>query len=223
MTEQILFIASSASPSSPLCDALLGEGYQVDRIDSRQIGLILEGLQRPADLVVVVADTQPESSLELCRSIRALVSGTPCLMVEAPPGSVAAALRCGADDCVASMADPVEIVARVEALLRRARLGRPGVLAFGDVQVDTVRRRAMTPRGSVDLAPKELSLLVYLTARAGAIVAREELLGQVWGYSTASTRTVDTHMATLRHKLETDSRRPAHLLTVRGRGYQFLF
>lgn len=89
------------------------------------------------------------------------------------------------------------------------------------MQVDLRRGSADAGSGAVALTPKELGLLRYLASRAGSIIAREELLREVWGYAIAATRKVDTHMSALRRKLEANPRRPEHLLTVRGRGYQF--
>ena len=113
-----------------------------------------------------------------------------------------------------------EVQARIEALLRRAR--HNGIVAFGDVHVDLRRGVATLGAGSVSLTPKEMHLLTYLVSHAGSVVARDELLREVWGYAFAVTRTVDTHMSALRKKLENDPRRPTRLVTVRGRGYQFV-
>ncbi len=137
-------------------------------------------------------------------------------------GEVTAALQRGADDCAARIADLPEVLARVSALVRRSQREQGStLLSFGRVQVDLRRGSADIGSGAVALTPKELGLFRYLASRAGAIVARDELLREVWGYAISATRTVDTHMAALRRKLESNPRRPEHLFTVRGRGYQF--
>ena len=137
-------------------------------------------------------------------------------------GDVTAALEQGADDCVPGIAGLPEVLARIASLLRRARQDQLStVFSMGRVQVDLRRGCADLGNGAVSLTPKELSLFHYLASRSGSIVARDELLREVWGYAVAATRTVDTHMSALRRKLESNPRRPEHLFTVRGRGYQF--
>lgn len=222
MTEQVLFITDPGTQADVVRAVLCAEGYQVESLFYSP-DAVEEILQCPAEVLVLAAESEAAPLFELCRKLRARAVSTPCLMVIAADGAAAAALRCGADDCVRGCADPAEIAARVEALLRRARMGRDRGLCFGSVVVDVKRRRATTPRGKVELAPKEMRLLAYLSGRAGSVVSREELLREVWDYRDVDTRTVDTHMAALRRKLESDPRRPAHLLTVRTRGYQFLF
>ena len=131
----------------------------------------------------------------------------------------------GADDYVAKPFGLLELLARVDALLRRAA-GRvknklAGPVAFGDVQVDpgthTVRRRGE----AVTLRPKEYDLLIALLQRKGQVASRGELLEEVWGYSgEVYSRTVDTHVAELRRKLEENAAEPRHILTVRKTGYR---
>lgn len=222
MTEQVLLIVDPSKHTNLIREALSGEGYQVEAHD-RSAESIEDCLQSPADVIVMVAEAEAAPLFELCRTMRAREISTPCLMVTAGEGAATAALRCGADDCISGCIELAEVVARVEALLRRAKMRRERGICFGGVEVDVRRRRATTPRGKVELAPKEMRLLSYLCERAGAVVSRDELLREVWDYQDIDTRTVDTHMAALRRKLESDPRRPAHLLTVRTRGYQFQF
>src|SRR4051812_15152186 len=132
----------------------------------------------------------------------------------------------GADDYVAKPFGLLELLARVDALLRRAASGRvktklSGVVSFGDIQVDpgthTVQRRGE----AVVLRPKEYDLLIALLQRGGQVVTRSELLEEVWGYSgEVYSRTVDTHVAELRRKLEDNAAEPRHILTVRKTGYR---
>ena len=130
----------------------------------------------------------------------------------------------GADDYVTKPFYVPELLARIQALLRRTQSNPAAILVecrFGDVFVDFYRGRATRAGRPVELTTKELVLLRYLIARRGLVVSREELLVEVWGYQSTNTRTVDVHVATLRHKLEAHPHQPEYVLTVRGEGYQF--
>ncbi len=214
MTANVMLIAGECARTRLLQEALGQAGYGVQR---KEEPVPVEGV----DLLILAIEADPDHLIELSRETDGLRQ-TPMLVWLGQEGEVTAALQRGADDCAARIADLPEVLARVSALLRRSQR-EPGstILSFGRVQVDLRRGSADIGSGAVALTPKELGLFRYLASRAGAIIARDELLREVWGYAISATRTVDTHMAALRRKLESNPRRPEHLFTVRGRGYQF--
>ncbi len=164
---------------------------------------------------------------DVAKMIRQRGVQTPILMLTARSQVVdrVVGLKLGADDYLTKPFETIELLARLEALLRRAS-GASGVslerYQFGDITVDVRKAEVMQKGQPLDLSAKEFHLLKYFIEHRGATVSRDELLHEVWGYSSMpSTRTVDVHVAWLRQKLEPNPRIPQFILTVHGLGYKF--
>jgi DNA-binding response OmpR family regulator len=165
------------------------------------------------------------SGLDVCRKLRAerFQSGILMLTARGDEGDRVHGLDSGADDYVTKPFSVRELLARVRALLRRSEKADtlPDELRFDDVVIDFRRYEATRAGASVELTRKEFGILRLLAARAGEVVTRNDLLNEVWGYDNyPTTRTVDSHMAVLRSKLEPDPAAPRRLMTVHGVGYK---
>ena len=166
---------------------------------------------------------------DICRQLRAQRIDTPIIMLTAKgqEADKVRGLEIGADDYVTKPVGLLELLARIKALLRRAspRSDAPiaAELAFGDVVVDFARFEVTSAGEPIHLSPKEFDILKLLWEEDGKAVSRGDILQRVWGYDVyPTTRTVDTHIATLRAKLEEDASNPQHLLTVHGTGYRLV-
>jgi two-component system alkaline phosphatase synthesis response regulator PhoP len=165
------------------------------------------------------------SGLDLCRDIRIAGVQTPILLLTARVETVdkVVGLKLGADDYITKPFNMLEVMARIEALLRRVPSGTSeGVHQFGSIRIDMRGTTVMRDGISVQLSAREFQLLFYFVAYAGVTFSRDKILQDVWGYDVATlTRTVDMHVASLRQKLERDPKRPDLILTVAGSGYKF--
>ena len=223
---KILVIEDDPAILSGLADNLNYEGYQVVSATDGEAGYRLQRSEKP-ELIVLDLMLPRMSGLELCRKLRAEGVQAPILMLTARSEEAdrIIGLDLGADDYVTKPFSVRELMARIRALLRRARAQSelPDELRFGDVEVDFRRYIAKRRGKPVEMTRKEFSILRFLAARAGEVVTRDELLNEVWGYeSYPVSRTVDNHIAGLRAKLEADPANPLHIRTVYGVGYQFV-
>ncbi len=222
---RILFVEDEAAFAVGVIDRLRSEGYEVEWVQTGQAGYE-RALARPFDLIVLDVMLPGKNGFDICRDLRREGVNAPVLMLTARGEVVdrVVGLKLGADDYVQKNCEPVELMARIEALLRRSGVAAPATDAraeFGDLRID-LRRHEVTKAGkAVALSPVEFRLLEYLIQRRGAVATREELLENVWGLEGGTlSRTVDVHIAGLRKKIESDPRYPRFLLTVKGAGYK---
>jgi two-component system alkaline phosphatase synthesis response regulator PhoP len=207
-------------------DRLQNEGYTVDYAANGDEGFD-KATQLPFDLIILDVMLPQKSGFDVCMQIRKAGLITPILMLTArgQTSDKVNGLKIGADDYVTKPFNMLELMARVEALLRRAPIrpaAQTGVFDFGSIHVDLAGTEATRDRTPVNLSAREFQLLRYFLEHRGATLTREELLKQVWGYSADMyTRTVDVHIAGLRQKLEDDPKQPKFILTVQGLGYKF--
>jgi len=226
MRGNVLFVEDEEALRMTVGDRLRKEGYAVDCAANGEEGFEKATLL-PFDLIILDVMLPKKSGLVVCQEIRGAGLITPILILTArgQTSDKVNGLKIGADDYVTKPFNMQELMARVEALLRRAPI-RPAAQAvvseFGSIHVDLLGTEATRDGKAVNLSAREFQLLRYFIEHRGATLSRDELLKQVWGYSTNMyTRTVDVHVASLRQKLEDDPKQPQFILTVQGLGYKF--
>ncbi|MEQ1352751.1 MAG: response regulator transcription factor [Candidatus Acidiferrum sp.] len=225
MTLPILLIEDESGLVLTISDLLTSEGYGVETATDGDVGLA-KATQRKFALIILDVMLPKKTGFEVCRQLRQGGSDTPILMLTAKTQVVdrVVGLKLGADDYLTKPFDPTELLARVEALLRRVhKENRVEVrtFQFDDVEIDFERAEVRKQGQPLSLAAKELQLLRYLVSNRDRVVPREEILKQVWEYdSEVSSRTVDVHIAWLRQKLD-NPQNPKYIQTVRGKGYRF--
>jgi two-component system, OmpR family, alkaline phosphatase synthesis response regulator PhoP len=223
MTTRILVIEDNADLAYGLRNNLEIEGYAVEIAGDGATGLRRAREMRP-DIIVLDLMLPELDGFRVLRELRDASLTMPVLILTArgEESDKVRGLKLGADDYVTKPFGLLELLARIEALLRRNTPSASNeVVRYGDVEIDRGARIVTCGVKVVDLAPKEYDLLLALFDRNGAAVSRLELMRQVWGYSdSVITRTIDTHIAELRRKLEEDAANPQHILTVRKVGYR---
>ncbi len=224
MPKRILLVEDDAGLALTLSDRLRSEAYDVEIVHDGEAGLSRASTGN-FDLILLDWMLPRRSGIDVCRDLRQKKIDTPILMLTARGQTMdkVVGLKLGADDYLTKPFEMPELLARVEALMRRTNPLNPGAAELwqsGAICVDR-RRTRVTRNGSlVDLAPREYKLLCYFLDHADRTITREELLKEVWSYHfIPSTRTVDVHVGSLRQKLEEDPKQPKLILTVQGQGY----
>jgi two-component system, OmpR family, alkaline phosphatase synthesis response regulator PhoP len=224
---RVLLVEDEPGLQLALTDRLVAEGYRVETAGDGHTA-VQRATGEPFDVILLDVMLPGRDGFDVAKTVRQQGVQTPILMLTARTQVVdrVVGLKLGADDYLTKPFEMAELLARIEALLRRAPATSGITLErfrFGDVLVD-VRKTEVTKDGTaVDLSAKEFHLLRYFVEHRGETVSREELLKEVWGYqASTSTRTVDVHVAWLRQKLEPNPRVPQYILTVHGHGYKFV-
>jgi two-component system alkaline phosphatase synthesis response regulator PhoP len=224
--KRVLVVEDNADLAFGLRNNLEIEGYEVEVAADGKAGLDRARAGKP-DLVILDLMLPGLDGFRVLKALRQEPLAMPVLILTArgEESDKVRGLKLGADDYVTKPFGVLEILARVEALLRRGRASAPADAPsperFGQVEVEPRSRVVLRDGKPVELAPKEFELLLALLRRRGAVASRLELMREVWGYADAViTRTIDTHIAELRRKLEEDASRPRYILTVRKIGYR---
>jgi two-component system alkaline phosphatase synthesis response regulator PhoP len=226
MHDSVLLVEDEEALRMTVGDRLKKDGYVVDYAANGDEAFD-KATRLPFDLIILDIMLPRRDGFTVCRDIREAGLITPVLMLTArtQTSDKVSGLKIGADDYVTKPFDMQELMARVEALLRRAPsrpTARAGNYQFGTIHVD-LRGTEVTREGKpVNLSAREFQLLRYFIDHEGTTLSRDELLKEVWGYNADTfTRTVDVHVASLRQKLESDPKQPRFILTVQGLGYKF--
>jgi len=218
---RVLLVEDNVDLAFGLRTSLEVEGYEVIHVETGPEG-VRAALGQAPELIVLDLMLPEMNGYEVLRRIRQAHCAIPVLILTAKgeEADKVQGFRLGADDYVVKPVGVLEFLARVEAILRRAQpAAAPEIAAFGDLTIDAGRRTVTVGATDVELSPLEFDLLTALAQRRGTMVTRAELLREVWGYrSDIESRTVDTHIAKLRSKIDREG--DSHIVTVRKKGYR---
>ena len=227
MKSRVLLIEDEPGLVLTLSDRLAKEGYAVAAAADGEEGL-RQATSESFDLVILDVMLPGKSGFDVCRDLRQKEFLKPILMLTAR-GQVTdkvVGLKLGADDYLTKPFEMMELLARIEALLRRPPTGEAaptGTYRFGNVEIDFRRAEVSLDGKPIELSALELKLLRYFIEHRGATISRDELLNEVWGYdSMPHSRTVDVHVSWLRQKIETNPSHPEFIVTIHGLGYKFV-
>jgi DNA-binding response OmpR family regulator len=223
---RVLVVEDDQAMAVALRDGFEYEGYSVTVAKDGATGLRIAS-EKDLDIIILDVMLPKMSGLDVCKRLRNDGNDIPIILLTARGQEIdkVLGLKVGADDYVTKPFSFMELAARVEAVLRRASksVDKVDVFRFGDVTLDFKKCEATKAENQVELSPREFKLLKYFIEHRGEVVTRDQLLDAVWGYdSFPFTRTVDTHIAKLRHKIEDDPGNPLYIITVHRAGYKFI-
>ena len=220
---RLLVVEDDEGIALGLEDDLRIEGYDVVVAGDGDAAIRL-AREEPFDLILLDLMLPKKDGYQVCRELRRAGVHTPMIMLtaRAQDAEKVLGLELGADDYVTKPFNPMELRARIKAVLRRTRGDTPAAYRFGDVEVDFRRGEARRRGAPVDLSTIEFRLLTAFIDQRGAVLSRDHLLNSVWGRDVHVTdRAVDNHVVGLRRKVEPDPTSPRYIVSVRGMGYRF--
>jgi two-component system alkaline phosphatase synthesis response regulator PhoP len=227
VSARVLLVEDEPGLVLTLTDRLTAEGYRVESVTNGNVALE-RASSEAFDIILLDVMLPGRDGLDVCRTLRQRGVSAPILMLTARGQVVdrVVGLRLGADDYLTKPFEMMELLARVEALLRRAPQSAPPSIEqfqFGNVRVDFRKAEVERAGAPLELSAREFKLRRYFIEHRGATISRDELLNEVWGYNAMpSTRTVDVHIAWLRQKLEDNPKHPQFIHTIHGLGYKFV-
>jgi two-component system, OmpR family, alkaline phosphatase synthesis response regulator PhoP len=223
---KILLVEDEQGLIITLTDRLESEGFSVQSATDGEKGLEL-AINNSFDLIILDVMLPKKNGYDVCRDLRQKGIATPILMLTAKGETIdkVLGLKLGADDYLTKPFEVIELLARIEALLRRTpnqSKTNTEIFKFDDITVDFKRAEVTKNAEIIELSAMEFKLLQYLIKNCGDVHSRDTLLDEVWGYDAMpTTRTVDVHIAWLRQKLEINPKHPIYIQTVHGLGYKF--
>lgn len=226
MADKVLLIEDEQGLRTTLRDRLSVEGYDVETAANGEDGYAM-AVSNSFDIILLDIMLPGKSGLDVCRDLRRKGIHSSILMLTArgDVGDKVHGLKIGADDYLAKPFETIELLARMEALLRRANSpasAQGDFVQLGAVRVNLKRPEVVRKDRTMSISAKEFLLLRFFLEHRGEVLPRERLLREVWGYNAStSSRTLDVHVAWLRQKIEEDPRQPRWILTVHGLGYRF--
>jgi len=220
---RILVVEDDRAIAMALEDDLTLDGHDVEVVRDGE-GALRRAREKPFDLILLDVMLPRVDGFEVCRHLRRTESRAAIIMLTAKTqlAEKVLGLELGADDYITKPFDPMELRARIKAVLRRASGELPEISRFDDVEVDTARCEARRAGRPLELTALEFRLLAAFLRHRGKAISRDRLLSEVWGTEVYLTdRVVDNHIANLSKKIEPDPAHPRYLVSVRGVGYRF--
>jgi DNA-binding response OmpR family regulator len=227
MPKKILIIEDDPGILLSLKDEFESEGYTVSTAEDGEKGLEIAKQQKP-DLIILDIMLPVLDGYEVCKRLRMEGNTTPIIMLTVKDKEIdkVLGLELGADDYVTKPFSLRELMARVKAVLRRTeeRAKDLATYNFAQVELDFRKYEAKKKGKKLDLTPLEFQMLKLFIQRKGEVISRDDFLDRIWGEDNTyvSFRTVDSHIANIRKKIEDDPSNPKHIISIRGVGYKFI-